>query len=74
MLYDYEADIRGRYRFHGIRAADLENELDGALLTASALARTARGVYLKAAVPQEAECEATGMLNEAENPKRPRMR
>ena len=64
-------EIEGRRRYHGIREEDLAAELDGALLTASALARIARGVYLRAAVPAEAKEHASGMLYEAEAPKRP---
>ena len=52
MIDHHDADIRGRERFHGIRSADLPAELDGALLTASALARMSRGMYLRAAVPE----------------------
>lgn len=71
MIDHHEAEIRGRERYHGIREADLEDELRGAMLTVSGLVRGSTGRYLRAAVPADAKAHARGFLDEAAAPKRP---
>lgn len=71
MIDHHDAEIRGRERYHGVREADLETELRGALLTVSGLVRAPGGRYLRAAVPADAKAHARGFLDEASAPKRP---
>ena len=71
MIDHHDAEIRGRGRYHGVREADLEEELRGAMLTESGLARGPTGRYLRAAVPADAKAHARGFLEEAAAPKRP---
>ena len=71
MIDHHDAEIRGRERYHGVREADLEEELRGAVLTVSGLARGPTGRYLRAAVPADAKAHARGFLDEASASKRP---
>ena len=62
MIDHHDAEIRGRERYHGVREADLEEEMRGALLTVSGLVRAPGGRAMSAPSGPPAFCSARSFM------------